>query len=64
MNNVIDYKLYIRCFAYNHAPYIEDAMNGFCMQQTTFPYVAVIIDDAYRWGVGGHSAVPSGTFRF
>jgi len=36
----------IRCITYNHAPYIEDAMNGFCMQQTTFPYVAVIIDDA------------------
>lgn len=31
---------------YNHAPYIEDAMNGFCMQQTTFPFVAIIVDDA------------------
>ena len=36
----------IRCMTYNHAPYIEDAMNGFCMQRTTFPYVAIIIDDA------------------
>lgn len=31
---------------YNHAPYIEDAMNCFCMQQTTFPFVAIIVDDA------------------
>ena len=36
----------IYCMTYNHAPYIEDAMNGFCMQQTAFPFVAVIIDDA------------------
>jgi glycosyltransferase involved in cell wall biosynthesis len=36
----------ISCQTYNHAPYIEDAMNGFCMQETTFPYVVVIIDDA------------------
>ena len=39
-------KVAIRCMTYNHAPYIEDAMNGFCMQQTTFPFVAVIVDDA------------------
>lgn len=31
---------------FNHAPYIEDALNGFCMQQSTFPYVALIVDDA------------------
>ena len=31
---------------FNHAPYIVDAMNGFCMQQTTFPFVAIIVDDA------------------
>lgn len=31
---------------YNHAPYIEDAMRGFCMQQTSFPFVAIIVDDA------------------
>lgn len=36
----------IICWTYNHAPYIEDAMNGFCMQQTTFPFVAIIVDDA------------------
>ena len=36
----------IECLTYNHAPYIEDAMNGFCMQQTEFPFVAIIVDDA------------------
>ena len=46
MNNSIEYKVFIKCTTFNHAPYIKDAMNGFCMQQTTFPYVAVIIDDA------------------
>lgn len=39
-------KVSIECMTYNHAPYIEDAMNGFCMQQTDFTFVAVIIDDA------------------
>ena len=31
---------------YNHASYIVDAMNGFCMQQTNFPFLAIICDDA------------------
>ena len=40
------YKVYIRCYTYNHAQFIEDAMNGFVMQETDFPYVATIVDDA------------------
>ena len=36
----------VQCMTYNQASYIEDAMNGFTMQQTTFPYVCCIIDDA------------------
>ena len=36
----------IRCMTYNHHDYIVDAMNGFTMQQTMFPFVAVIVDDA------------------
>lgn len=36
----------VRCFSYNHAPYIKDCMNGFTMQETNFPYVCVIDDDA------------------
>lgn len=36
----------VRCATYNHSAYIEDAMNGFAMQQTDFPFVCSIIDDA------------------
>lgn len=35
----------IDCITFNHAPYIVDTMNGFCMQKTNFPFVAVILDD-------------------
>lgn len=40
------YLVRVNSMTYNHAPYIEDAMNGFCMQETTFPFVCTIIDDA------------------
>lgn len=46
MNTFPDFLVRIHCITYNHASYIEDAMNGFCMQQTKFPFVATIIDDA------------------
>lgn len=36
----------VGCLTYNHAPYITDTMNGFCMQETNFPFVCTIIDDA------------------
>lgn len=36
----------VSCMTYNHAPFIKDAMTGFCMQKTDFPYVCTIIDDA------------------
>jgi len=36
----------VNCLTYNHAPYIVDAMNGFTMQQTSFPFVCIIVDDA------------------
>ena len=36
----------VKCMTYNHASFIVDAMNGFTMQQTNFPYVCVIVDDA------------------
>ncbi len=35
----------VRSITYNHASFIEDAMNGFCMQRTSFPFVCTIIDD-------------------
>ena len=31
---------------YNHVSYIKDALEGFTKQETDFPYVAVIVDDA------------------
>ena len=37
--------VYVSCMTYNHALYIKDALDGFCMQQTNFPYVCVIVDD-------------------
>ena len=42
----LKFLLSIHCMTYNHAPYIEDAMNGFCMQETSFPFLAIICDDA------------------
>ncbi len=41
----ISYKVAVKCFTYNHSQYIEKAMDGFCMQQTSFPYVCCIVDD-------------------
>lgn len=48
------YKLRISCMTYNHASYIVDAMNGFCIQKTDFPFIAIIFDDA---SVDGESDV-------
>lgn len=39
-------KVAIRCITYNHEPYIRDALEGFVMQKTSFPFVAVVHDDA------------------
>ena len=36
----------IRCFTYNHENYIEDALKGFVMQKTDFPFTAIVVDDA------------------
>lgn len=40
------YKVCTRCVTFNHEPYILDALGGFVMQQTTFPVVYVLVDDA------------------
>lgn len=40
------YKVCVRCFTFNHVLYIEEALNGFCMQETKFPFVCTIVDDA------------------
>lgn len=36
----------IQCTAYNHEAYIKDALEGFVMQKTDFPFVAIVHDDA------------------
>lgn len=36
----------IQCLVYNHEPYLRDCLNGFVTQQTTFPFVAIVHDDA------------------
>lgn len=36
----------IRCLTYNQASYIKDTLEGFAIQQTDFPFVAVVVDDA------------------
>ena len=41
-----EYKVLVRCFTYNQKTYIEDALNGFAMQQTDFPFVCFVMDDA------------------
>ena len=46
IDNSHRYKLCIRCSTFNQSQYIEDALNGFVMQETDFPYVAAIVDDA------------------
>lgn len=34
------------CITYNHELYVEDAIRGFLIQKTTFPFEIIIHDDA------------------
>lgn len=36
----------IKCLVYNHEPYLRKCLDGFVMQQTTFPFEAIVHDDA------------------
>ncbi len=45
-SNVHQYEVCVHCPTYNQSPYIEDCLNGFIMQKTTFPFCVVIVDDA------------------
>ena len=38
----------IHCLVYNHEPYLRDCLEGLVMQQTNFPFVAIVHDDALR----------------
>jgi len=36
----------IKCFVYNHEPYLRQCLDGFVMQKTDFPFEAIVHDDA------------------
>ncbi len=40
------YEACVVCNTYNQSAYIEDALNGFALQKTSFPFVCVVVDDA------------------
>ena len=40
------YKVLIKCCTYNQSKYITDALKGFVKQQTNFPFLAYVVDDA------------------
>ena len=40
-----NYRVFVRCNTFNQSKYIEDALNGFAMQQTSFPFVCLVMDD-------------------
>ena len=43
MDNIV---VSVICLAYNHEEYIEDALKGFAMQETQFPFEVIVHDDA------------------
>lgn len=45
MSNIV-FKVNVSCFTFNQSKYIRDSMVGFCMQETDFPFVCTIVDDA------------------
>ena len=36
----------IKCFVYNHEPYLRQCLDGFVMQKTNFKFEAIVHDDA------------------
>lgn len=46
MENQQKYLVAIKCITYNHEKYLADALEGFVMQKTNFPFVAIVHDDA------------------
>lgn len=41
-----EYKVLVRCFTYNQSKFIVDTLEGFAKQQTKYPFVCLVIDDA------------------
>lgn len=48
-----EFKVYVRCITFNHSRYIKDAMDGYAIQETLFPFLCVIVDDASTDGEQG-----------
>lgn len=46
MDKEYRYLVATQCMTYNQASFIEDAINGFASQETSFPVVFLIVDDA------------------
>lgn len=46
----LNYKILVRCLTYNQSKYIEEALNGFSIQQTNFPFVCLVMDDCSNDG--------------
>lgn len=46
MDQQYKYMVYVSCMTFNQEKYIKDTLDGFCMQQTNFPFVCGILDDA------------------
>lgn len=46
MNNSNNPLVSIHCMTFNHKPYIRQCLDGFVMQKTEFPFLAVVVDDA------------------
>lgn len=40
-----DYKVLVFCATYNQSKYIEEALNGFAMQKTNFPFACLVVED-------------------
>lgn len=40
------YLVGVECMTFNQSKYITDALNGFVMQETNFPFVVMVVDDA------------------
>lgn len=46
MLGTIEFEVLVRCMTYNQSSYILDALKGFVIQKTNFPYLCLIMDDA------------------
>lgn len=46
MNKKVVPLVSIKCFVYNHEPYLRQCLDGFVMQKTNFAFEAIVHDDA------------------